>query len=135
MSVKWSGDSVLDKVARAAMIGIIEAANIVHAEGTRLMQESPRGGKVYVSKGRTHKASAPGEPPAVDTGSLVQSGVITPNYEDISATVKWTSDHAEPLEFGTDKMEPRPFARPAVANKQKEINDIVASRIAEALKS
>lgn len=37
------------------------------------MRNSPATGRVYTRRGVTHRASAPGEPPAPDTGNLLRS--------------------------------------------------------------
>lgn len=63
-----------------------------------------------------HQASAPGEPPATDIGTLVNNIIaekLAPGRSGVGAGKpafywKW-------LEFGTSFMEPRPFVRPAVA--------------------
>lgn len=60
-----------------------------------------------------HRASAPGDGPAPDTGRLRQSiGVESPSplIRRVGTNVKY----ALYLEFGTRKLAPRPFVRPAV---------------------
>lgn len=79
-----------------------------------------RGGKIYSNYstgGRTtpHKASAPGDPPASDTGSLL--GSISHKMEvgdTVYATVGSPLKYAIWLELGTRYMAPRPFLRPAL---------------------
>jgi HK97 gp10 family phage protein len=63
-------------------------------------------------KSATHKASAPGEAPATDTGGLWQS--IDADIDGKTAEVVAKSEYAHLLEFGTQKMEARPFMLPAV---------------------
>lgn len=62
---------------------------------------------------KIHRASAPGEAPATDTGNLVNSG-----YAKRARRALWhvgyTAEYARPLEFGTPRILPRPFLRPAV---------------------
>jgi HK97 gp10 family phage protein len=63
-----------------------------------------------------HQASAPGQPPATDTGRLLNSIGHTVGsdadglYADVSARVAY----AVFLELGTRYMAPRPFLRPAL---------------------
>jgi hypothetical protein len=62
-----------------------------------------------------HRASAPGEPPASDTGRLLSSISHDIRVEDtLVARVGSPLKVAEWLELGTSKMAPRPFARPAL---------------------
>ncbi|BDP42923.1 hypothetical protein DAETH_28920 [Deinococcus aetherius] len=68
--------------------------------------------KVGQRRGVPHTASAPGDPPAVDTGRLRQSIValkIAPGRWRVGTNV----EYAFWLEFGTRRIAPRPFMRPA----------------------
>ena len=75
---------------------------------------------------RQHTASAEGEPPASDTGFLVNS---------ISSNVKRTKNavvgqiiasapYAPHLEFGTSTIRPRPFMQPALERNRPQIKRI-----------
>ena len=71
-----------------------------------------RSGRMYGA----HRASAPGETPAIDTGLLVNTiGVSQPfgPDADLKAIVSANAEYAPHLEFGTKNMAPRPFLRPA----------------------
>jgi HK97 gp10 family phage protein len=65
-----------------------------------------------------HVASAPGESPANDTGNLLQSIQVVQIQAEQGGTI--TSEvivkarYAKWLEYGTKKMEPRPFVRPTL---------------------
>lgn len=62
-----------------------------------------------------HRASAPGEPPASDTGRLLSSIGHRIRVEDtLVAQVFADARYATYLELGTSKMAPRPFLRPAL---------------------
>ena len=50
---------------------------------------------------------------AVDTGALRESGIVT-KIDEQTADVAFLTDHAAFVEFGTYKMDPQPFLRPAV---------------------
>lgn len=104
------------RLARALMDG---AGLIIEADWKRMLSHKyPRqGGK------KIHVASAPWEPPAVDTGRLRAS--ITHGVVDNGAAVHIGSETAKLemkgggmvnyltyLEFGTSRMAPRPSARP-----------------------
>lgn len=69
-------------------------------------REYPRGG------GKTHTASAPGEAPAIDYGTLINS--IGEEFPTDLTGISFTSvDYSVPLEFGSVKMAPRPAWIPA----------------------
>lgn len=101
-----------------------EAQKAIDATGLSLLRSiknaSMRGnptGNVYEkhSPRRTHTASAPGEPPAVDTGRLV--GAITfKNTAPLTAEVTSNAVQAFALEFGRrdGSIAPRPAWVPAV---------------------
>lgn len=59
-----------------------------------------------------HRASAPGEAPAVDTGVLMNS-IRVQMTSDVEGMVYTNTDYAPVLEFGGAKMAARPFLGPA----------------------
>lgn len=73
----------------------------------------PGTGRIYKRGGRTHQASAPGNPPAADTGSLRANTNADPNLredgQDIVGQVVANSAAARALEEGTERMAARPF--------------------------
>ena len=84
-----------------------------------ITRKGTKSGRVYNIKGppkRTHRASAPGEAPANDTGRLAES--IQSSIEGKTAEVFTNMEYAPWLEFGTQKMEPRPFLFPAVEKER-----------------
>lgn len=66
-----------------------------------------------------HQASAPGMPPASDTGFL-RSSIGHRMNTDNSADVYCAAPYANYVELGTRYMDPRPFLRPALAAGMKE---------------
>lgn len=79
--------------------------------------------------GSAYRASAPGEAPAVRTGRLRQSFVMVvqpTNNNRFSVTVRTNVVYADDLEFGTDKIDPRPFMAKVIP---KVAPDIMAMRI------
>jgi HK97 gp10 family phage protein len=66
---------------------------------------------------RTHRASAPGAPPAVDLGRLRSSinHRLGTDSRGLFAVVGTKVAYARALELGTSRMAPRPFLRPALA--------------------
>lgn len=134
MTVKWFGDDILGKVRHAAMRGVIDGTESVIEEGNSMIMDGQKTGRMYRRRGVEHQASAPGEAPASDTGRLVQSARSEYEPADLSGEAIWSTDYAEALEFGTSKMAPRPYARPALANKKDEITAGINGEIAAVLK-
>lgn len=82
-----------------------------------------RGGKLYAYGSRPpHQASAPGAPPATDTGRLRatvghhvgrdQQGLYANIGSGANPAIPGVK-YAEYLEYGTSKMHPRPWLRPS----------------------
>lgn len=134
MSVEWRGSQILERVRKAAMLGVIRGTESVREEADSLMNESPRSGRVYTRRGVSHRASAPGEPPAPDTGRLRQSLRTEYNRELLMGTAIASTAYAQALEFGTSRIAPRPFMRPALANRKDEIEADIAAEIRNALR-
>lgn len=63
---------------------------------------------------RTHRASAPGDPPATDLGRLKNSVgyVVGRDLDGWHVDIYATALYAPYLEFGTSRMKPRPVFRP-----------------------
>ncbi len=74
----------------------------------------PKSGRLYPRPGgRIHQASAPGEPPAVDTGKLIKSIQSEMESETIGVVYSDDVEYAPYLEYGTVRVAPRPFMAPA----------------------
>jgi hypothetical protein len=105
-----------------------------HGEAVQSIRSSRPSGRLYThrfwtdsagrlriggKRSKPHRASAPGQPPAVDTGNLVghiefDSG---PGYGEVGATVKtglW-------MEEGTRKIQPRPWLMPAISKVEEKL--------------
>ena len=93
-------------------------AQNIRTHAIKSIQRGTKSGIVYekTSPKRTHKASAPGEAPATDTGLLANS--IQADIEGRQATVFTNTEYAPWLEFGTQDMEPRPFMFPAMEKER-----------------
>lgn len=78
---------------------------------------APKSGREYRRRRGTHRASAPGEPPAIDTGTLLAS-IGEPHVRKegnaLVGTLTISASYAGLLERGTPRMAARPFAMPAV---------------------
>jgi len=131
MPFRFAPDELTNLIRRNAMRGVMRGTEAVRNEAIRLILSGPHSGRVYGR--RKHQASAPGEPPASDTGRLI--GSLTTSYDPVNLTGKVVvgAQYGLYLEFGTQRMEPRPFLRPALANMQGEITRVIAEEIQRGL--
>jgi len=101
----------IDKVCR-------DTAFTIEAKAKAAIMNPPKTGRYYKHGNVVHQASAPGEAPATDTGNLVGSGYTKKmgdsDYETGFGNTAETAEYAAPLEFGTPRILPRPYLRPAV---------------------
>jgi HK97 gp10 family phage protein len=125
-SVKVEGLAKIDKatkdvreaVAREINKALYASAKKVEAEAKRSIAEGGKTGRTYTRGGITHRASAPGEAPATDTGRLVNS-ITGELVKDKGGEAEVRAgggvvNYARALEFGTTKMAARPFLFPAL---------------------
>ncbi|NML94741.1 HK97-gp10 family putative phage morphogenesis protein [Novosphingobium olei] len=99
-----------DKFFRAVNAGVFEAADMARAEAFRSISSGSASGRK--TKKHAHTPSAPGDPPNRDTGVL-QANIEITNPKPFVAEVSSNAPYSAALEFGTSKMEARPFMRPA----------------------
>ena len=90
------------------------------------IQRPPKTGKIYKRGNISHQASAPGESPATDTGTLVSSIYFTffsrSNNAAMYAKIQSRLPYAYYLEFGTMKIKPRPAWTPATEVARKKLD-------------
>ncbi len=115
---------VVDDAAKETVVAI-------RARAVKAIQRGPASGEVYPPvrnrRGKPHQASAPGQPPASDTGTLASS-------------VKWERDaggyvvgtgieYGLFLEVGTSRMAPRPWLTPSVEAELPSFRDNIIKAI------
>jgi HK97 gp10 family phage protein len=130
MSVTLTGDKQLlanlRKFGAAADKYVADVVNgtaqNIRTTAIKSIQRGPKSGIVYdkTNPNRTHRASAPGQAPASDTGRLANS--ITAEISGKEATITAGTEYAAPLEFGTRDIEPRPFMVPAMEQERPKFN-------------
>lgn len=134
-AIKAAGD-LGPLVEKAAYEAVAETA----ANGEATLKEIHRhagrsaAGRTY-RRGKTveHRASAPRNPPAPDTGVLLGSiyhNKIRPGLWLVGSRIKY----ALWLEFGTMKIKPRPMWRPAAKIIKKDLIKNVNDNIAKVLR-
>ena len=115
---------------------VTRTAMRVAADVKESIQRGPKTGRLYPrGRGRVHQASAPGEAPATDTGTLA-SRVFSQTHENgRTASVFSDVDYAGTLERGNEKIAPRPYFGPALdKNAVRFIEDLELAVAEAALK-
>jgi len=131
--IAWNDVGILAAVRAAVMRGVVRGTEQVRNEALRLILQTAKTGALYRTRGVVHRASAPGEAPASDTGRLVNS--ITTKYDQasLSGVVSANTEYAPFLEYGTANMAERPFMRPALANMQEKFVEAVEDEVRKAV--
>lgn len=125
---------------------IVDIVTVKMSESVMSSMEGPKGGRLYRVPGLAgvsyHRASRPGEAPAVLFGQLKASIDWRTNIrarwitgEAISGVV-FSSDRKAPhLEYGTVRMAPRPFMRPAAVKFRPIFEMMMRSAVARATRT
>lgn len=128
-------DRATGKVRQAIAEEVVKALFLsskrIEGDAKKSILDGQKTGRVYKRGNVEHRASAPGEAPASDTGRLVNSinGDLDPGNQ--SATVRVATKYARPLEMGTKDMAARPFLFPAAEKNRRW----VVERINKALRT
>ena len=112
-----------------ALVG--RAGNLVRNTAVTSINQGAASGVTYekYNPRRTHTASAAGQPPATDTGFLVNNIVLDIDNNGLGANVESRADYSAFLEFGTSKMAARPFMQPALEENKPKINRLAKQMI------
>ena len=105
-------------------------AQLIRGEAIKSIQSGAKSGVMYqkYNPRREHRASAPGQAPASDTGNLVSKIIVKQKTKNI-VNVESNADYSAFLEYGTSKMDPRPFMLPAFEKSKKPIINAVFNRV------
>ena len=123
--------NALDKDLKEPFREVVKGgAQFIRGEAIKSIQTGPKSGRLYekYNPRRTHRASAPGQPPASDTGNLVRNIKVNQKNKDV-AEVQSNAPYSAFLEFGTSKMLPRPFLFPAFEKSKNKIVQAVFNRV------
>lgn len=131
LSQKGTGRAYGRFSSKTRTVGARKAATYINKQGTTVNRRASAGRAVTVKTRGFHVASAPGQPPAVDTGRLRSSYTWQLGQDrkgpfvEVGTNVKY----APWLEFGTRKMKPRPHLRPAINEVRRQIATLVLQGI------
>lgn len=114
-------EKAMQYAGKKATMGLEMACVYVETEVKRSMK--PGHGRLYLrgKRGKMHRASSPGEPPAVDTGRYRSSisHLIVSFGKKYKGYVGSNVIYGKFLEFGTRKMAPRPHWKPILEQRDK----------------
>jgi hypothetical protein len=133
LGVRIDGDEQVKRLLKTAGAkleqAIHEAINVtaveMHADVVKTLSQPGRG-RTYTRGGVSHTASAPGDPPAVDTGRLRATARVQPaaSAHD-AAEVSVATDYAGILE----EIKDRPFMGPAAERMRAKLPEHVSSAV------
>jgi hypothetical protein len=116
----------------------VRAAAALVESNVKARMAEPKSGRAY-TRGRSvnnpggfsvHVASAPGEAPAVDTGTLIGS-IQMVQESTLTAKVGTAVEYALYLELGTSRMRPRPVWKPTVDDLLPTLNALLQSELSQ----
>ena len=126
--------SQLDRLAKDMELPFQEVVKgggqLIRGEAIKSIQTGAKSGVMYqkYNPRREHRASAPGQAPASDTGNLVSKIIVRQKSQDVTS-VESNANYSAFLEYGTSKMEARPFMLPAFEKSKKPILNAVFNRV------
>jgi HK97 gp10 family phage protein len=120
-----------DKYGRAVVDAGNKAAMLIRTSAIKSIQSKSSGSEAtrYRLGGNSyqHTVSAAGDAPNTDTGALVRSIQIETKPDAIF--VGSSIEYSAALEFGTKRMQARPWLIPALESNRKKINDVYGLKI------
>jgi HK97 gp10 family phage protein len=141
ISIKVSGLEKALEVLRKAETELQEpikdtlrgGAQLIRGEAIKSIQSGSKTGRTYkrYNPTRTHRASAPGEAPASDTGNLVSNIMVQEKGDSIE--VQSNAEYSKFLEYGTSKMEARPFLFPAYEMSREKIVQAIFKKVSQTI--
>lgn len=129
----WNGDEWIGRIRRGAMQGVVEGIGIVEQRAVHLITNPPKTGRVYKRRGVVHQASAPGEAPASDSGTLVNARRIEIDETNVAARLIFSALHALFMERGTRNVAPRPFATRSLTETKDQVLAAIQARTKAAI--
>ena len=116
--------SVISQYTADAKALVGQAGNLVRNTAVTSIQQGVKSGVTYSRGGKTSRRSAAGEPPATDTGFLVNNIALKIDTDGLGVSVESRADYSLALEFGTSKMAARPFMQPALESNRNKIRQL-----------
>ena len=141
--IKWYGKKVFSLATDANIRAMNLAVKVVERDIVKNFTKQGSGRAYKRTKsGKVHRASTPGQPPAIDMGilrasiaskvkkkTLTVDGMVGPDIEKIAAKAEAGTDvnYGFYLEYGTkggSRIAARPFLRPAIRRTRRRVMKI-----------
>jgi len=119
----WNGDKVLLDVKVKSGKNLEEACQFLERKIKKSLTSKGSGIKW---SGQSYPSSAPGEPPATQTGTLLRSITSETDKSKLIGRVGTNLEYGLALEIGTNNIKPRPYLRNNFENNKKEIAEIIS---------
>jgi len=123
-----------DKARKAVATVPGQYSQKVRSDAIRAMRSSTPAGILYKIKGKRnktieHRASAPGQPPAVQSGRLWSSITTESRNNGMEHEAGPTVDYGKYLELGTKDMDAREFMGPALEQNIEPLTTAITRAI------
>lgn len=117
-------NNFINKFESSINEAVEKAASDLEKELKKSILTGEKSGELYNSGNKLHRSSAPGQAPANDSGKLANSiGHKKIKDNEFDVTIK--SNYAIILEFGTSRMQARPFIRPGIEKVRKRLSSAI----------
>lgn len=112
---------------------LAEVGNTIRTRIIKSMQQTKKASWFYMRGKKKHHPSAPGSPPAIDSGELIRSILFDHGFMKIEIGADMGAPYAEVLETGNKKgtLKARPWLQPAVDAETPGAIDLLIKRIKE----
>ena len=145
MMVEHSYDEILTMITKFSAVeekikkDVTAELSVIGASTTKEIKNDmrkPKSGRFYVYRKRAHRASAPGESPAVMSGRLIGSVGYKANFFNRLEVGAGSNDiiYAKFLEKGTKRMRPRPYLANFFEENTKNMHETFSGIIRGAFK-
>lgn len=128
-----------EAIADAVKKELLSTAVFIRNRIIKSMRRTPKTGRRYrktKNKNVFHIASSPGYAPAVDTGDLLKSIKMDVRLSEVEVGSNLSGKNGKYpafLEFGTRKMDARPWLKPAVDDGKREFQSTIRRRVINAI--
>lgn len=127
-------DKAFASIEKEVNKALVASGQLLQGEMRRSIARGIKTGDVYqkYNPRREHRASAPGQAPASDTGRLANSIQMQPDLKRNRVDVVVDDarvEYAKFLEYGTATIQERPFMRPAIKKHRRRIEKAMREAI------